>query len=60
MAWLTSGELAKALGVSRGAVHKWANSDPPLIVPEWTTPGGHHRWDLEKVREQLRQARERG
>ena len=52
--WLTTGELARALGVSRSAVVKWASADPPLIVPEFTTPGGHFRWDLAKVRLQLK------
>lgn len=58
--WLTTGELARALGVSRGAVLKWANADPPLITPVFSTPGNHHRWVLEQVREQLEQARQRG
>jgi hypothetical protein len=58
--WLTTGELARELGVSRGAVLKWATADPPLITPEFTTPGGHHRWDLETVRAQLRAQRRRG
>jgi hypothetical protein len=31
-----------------------------LIKPEFTTPGGHHRWDAEKVREQLRELRQTG
>ncbi|RTL65851.1 MAG: MerR family transcriptional regulator [Pseudonocardiaceae bacterium] len=58
--WLTTGELARALGVSRGAVLKWASADPPLITPEFRTPiRGDMRWDLEKVRQQLREARER-
>jgi hypothetical protein len=56
---LTTGELARELGVSRGAVLKWATADPPLITPEFTTPGGHHRWNLERVRAQLREQRRR-
>lgn len=54
MRLLTTGELARELGVSRSAVLKWANANPPLITPEFTTPGNHHRWNLEAVREQLR------
>ncbi|MFC4945811.1 MerR family DNA-binding transcriptional regulator [Pseudonocardia sp. GCM10023141] len=53
MPLLTTGELAKELGVSRGAVVKWTNAG--MIKPEVTTPGGHHRWDAERVREQLRE-----
>ena len=59
MRLLTTGELARELGVSRGAVLKWATADPPLITPEFTTPGGHHRWNLERVRAQLREQRRR-
>ena len=58
MRLLTTGELARELGVSRGAVVKWARDG--LIVPEFTTPGGHLRWDLEDVRRQVRELRERG
>lgn len=54
---LTSGQLARELGVSHRAVLKWAEQG--VITPEWTTPGGHHRWDLDKVRKELRQQRRR-
>jgi hypothetical protein len=30
-----------------------------VITPEYTTPGGHHRWVLETVRRELRNARQR-
>jgi hypothetical protein len=57
---LTTGELAKALGVSASAILKWSRADPPLITPEWSTPvGGHHRWLLSEVRAQLKAARKR-
>ncbi len=55
---LTTGELARALGVSNGAILKWVRAE--LITPEFTTPGGHHRWDEAKVRQQLSERRERG
>jgi excisionase family DNA binding protein len=58
MRLLTTGELARELGVSRGAVVKWVRDG--LIVPEFTTPGGHLRWDLEDVRRQVRELREHG
>ncbi|GAA1303807.1 helix-turn-helix domain-containing protein [Pseudonocardia xinjiangensis] len=54
---LTTGELAKLLGVSPGAILKWTRSG--LIIPTWSTPGGHHRWRLGDVQEQLRAARKR-
>jgi hypothetical protein len=48
---MTTGVLAKALGVSRAAVNRWVATG--LLVPDVTTPGGHHRWDVDRVREQL-------
>ena len=57
MKLLTTGELAQELGVSRGAVNKWQNQK--IITPALTTPGGHHRWDLDAVRAQLLAVRER-
>lgn len=53
---MTTGELAKELHVSRGAIIKWQRAG--LIHPEFTTPGGHHRWDPAKVRDELRQLSE--
>ena len=58
MRTLTTGELAKELHVTRGAIIKWQRAG--LITPEFTTPGGHHRWDLDKVKEQLRKLRQSG
>jgi excisionase family DNA binding protein len=58
MRLLSTGELARELGVSRGAVLKWAKDG--LIIPAFTTPGGHLRWDLDDVRRQVRELRERG
>jgi hypothetical protein len=29
-------------------------------VPELESPGGHARWDIEKVKQQLRELRHRG
>jgi len=54
---LTTGELAKALGVSASAVLNWTRDG--LITPVFTTPGGHHRWAEQQVRDQLAAARER-
>lgn len=49
---LTSGELAKELGVSLRTVQRWVADG--VIGPEYRTPGGHGRYDLDSVREQLR------
>jgi DNA-binding transcriptional MerR regulator len=54
---LSTGELARELGVARGTILVWVANE--AITPEYTTPGGHHRWVLEDVRRQLREARER-
>ena len=54
---ISTGEHARELGVARGTILVWINNG--LISPEFTTPGGHHRWVLEDVLRQLRDARER-
>lgn len=54
---LTTGELAKVLGVSPASVRTWRLEG--VITPEFVTRGGHYRWIEQDVREQLRQARER-
>ncbi|MGH3936619.1 MAG: MerR family transcriptional regulator [Pseudonocardiaceae bacterium] len=57
MTHVTTGQLAEALGVSRSAILKWHRAG--LVTPELVTPGGHLRWDVDRVREQLRQQRRR-
>jgi SLT domain-containing protein len=52
---LTTSELARALGLSLRSVQRYIRAG--YITPELTTPGGHHRWRLDDVREQLRQLR---
>ncbi|GAA5115781.1 MerR family transcriptional regulator [Pseudonocardia adelaidensis] len=54
---ISTGELARELGVARGTILVWISNG--VITPEYTTPGGHHRWVLEDVRRQLRDARQR-
>jgi DNA-binding transcriptional MerR regulator len=54
---ISTGELARELGVARGTILVRIGSG--VITPEYTTPGGHHRWVLEDVRRQLRDARQR-
>jgi excisionase family DNA binding protein len=55
---LTTGEVARELGVSRAAVLSWVRDGK--LTPTLTTPGGHHRFDLDDVRRQLREQRQRG
>ncbi len=54
---LTTGEVAKELGVSHAAVLAWVRDGK--LSPTLTTPGGHHRFDLDDVRRQLRELRQR-
>lgn len=49
---LSSGELAKELGISRRSISRYA--DEGLISVALVTPGGRYRFDLEVVREELR------
>jgi excisionase family DNA binding protein len=55
---ITSGELAKRLGVTVRAIGKWAASGQ--ITPAVTTPGGRYRWRWADVDRQLREQQERG
>jgi excisionase family DNA binding protein len=55
---LTTGQLARALNVSRTAILNWAEAGQ--IRPEVRTPGGHYRWVLDDVKRQLSEAPPRG
>lgn len=54
---LTSGQVAAELGLSRSAIARYAREGS--ITPEVITPGGQYRFDLDRVREELRQLAER-
>ena len=49
---LSSGQAAKALGVSLRSLQHWVREGK--IVPDYVTPGGHARWDVDRVRKELR------
>ena len=51
---LSSGELAKELGISRRSISRYA--DEGLITVALVTPGGRYKFDLDVVREELRKA----
>jgi DNA-binding transcriptional MerR regulator len=53
---VTSGELAKELGLSLRTIQRYIAGG--VITPEFRTAGGHTRWDLDSVREQLRKLHE--
>ena len=54
---VTTSELARALSLSRRTIQRYRSLG--VLVPELESPGGHARWDIEKVKEQLRALRKR-
>ncbi|GAA1858236.1 hypothetical protein GCM10009836_43040 [Pseudonocardia ailaonensis] len=54
---LTSGELAKELGVSFRTIQRWFADG--VITPKYRTAGRHGRYDADEVQEQLREHEKR-
>src|SRR6184192_3283346 len=54
---VTTGQAAKELGISARSLARWAHEG--AVTPDLVTPGGHFRWDVERLREQLRGQRQR-
>jgi excisionase family DNA binding protein len=54
---ITSGEVARRLGVTTGAIGAWVRQG--VLQPAFRTPGGRNRFRWSEVQEQLRAARER-
>jgi excisionase family DNA binding protein len=54
---ITSGEVARRLGVTTRAVGRWVARG--LISPAVTTPGGRYRFRWSEVAAQLREQQER-
>jgi len=50
---LTSGQLARELGLAAGTVSRYAREG--ILTPEVITAGGQYRFDLDRAREELRQ-----
>lgn len=48
---LTTAAAAAALDVHAGTLTRWAREG--IVTPENRTAGGHARWDLDKLREQI-------
>lgn len=44
---LTTVQVAEQLGVNKATVRRWVKSG--AIMPAFTTPGGHHRFDQDAV-----------
>jgi DNA-binding transcriptional MerR regulator len=50
---VTTSELARAVGLHSRTLQRYRAEG--LITPEVESKGGHARWDVEKVKEQLRE-----
>ena len=48
---ITSGDAARALGVSSATLTRWAARG--IVTPAERTAGGHFRWDMASLRAQL-------
>lgn len=53
--YVSTGEAAKAIGVDRRTLQRWAAEG--AVEPALVTNGGHQRWDVEDLKEQLRRNR---
>nr|WP_232292717.1 helix-turn-helix domain-containing protein [Saccharopolyspora erythraea] len=49
---ISTGELAKTLGLSRSSIARYAADG--RLTPALITPGGQYRWDLDDVKDQFR------
>jgi len=49
---VSTGEAAREVDVTRGTLLRWLREGK--VSPASTTAGGHHRWDVEELRRQLR------
>ncbi|WP_216094187.1 hypothetical protein [Jiangella alba] len=54
---VSTGVAAKAIGVDPTTLTRWWHKG--MVAPEFVTPGGHARWDEEKLKAQLRALRDR-
>ncbi|MGH8966523.1 MAG: MerR family transcriptional regulator [Actinomycetes bacterium] len=53
---VSTGDLARALGLSVRTIQRYRNER--LITPEVVTKGKHARWDVERVKAELRELAE--
>lgn len=57
MPLVSTGEAARELGVNIRTIQRWVEAG--LVEPDLRTAGGHMRWDMEHLREQLRTMHDR-
>jgi DNA-binding transcriptional MerR regulator len=55
---VSTGEAARALGIARRTLAHYAKTGQ--LQPSLVLPSGYYRWDVEDIRRQLREMRERG
>ena len=55
---VSTGVAADALGVAHFTLFRWWKDG--IVTPALVTAGGHARWDLDELREQLRARRAAG
>jgi DNA-binding transcriptional MerR regulator len=53
---IRTAEAARAIGVSPATLRRWARAG--IVTPEIRTAGGQDRWDLEKLKAQVRKIHE--
>ena len=54
---VATGVAARELGIDRGTLVRWWQHG--LVTPTIVTAGGHARWDLQELRQQLKDRRQR-
>lgn len=52
---VSTGVAAKALGVAHNTLHRWWKQG--IVEPESITVGGHARWNIADLRDQIRKLR---
>jgi len=50
---VSTGEAARRLGVNLRTLQRWASDG--LITPDWITPGGHMRWNVDRLLRDIKQ-----
>lgn len=50
--YVTTGKAARELGIGLATLQRWAHEG--TVTAAYRTPGGHFRWDLDDLRNQLR------
>jgi predicted site-specific integrase-resolvase len=52
---VATGVAAEAIGIAHSTLSRWWKDG--YVTPTVVTPGGHARWDIDDLREQLRARR---